>query len=340
MPPKKKGGEKKSNGKEEIGPGEDPLILLSNYQKFSKLIGIAANPKIVAQLQDEEHYPISQLVCDDEYGQLGPGGTRVLTTALLGTGQDMRGGPYRLLRGLRLWRANCGDEGTRSVSELLRLGGGEIKLEYLELLDSHIGPVGALAIGKALSIGGNESLLTLRLDYNQGLGSEGVRALCRGLRTNSTLKQLHLPYCAIDEGGGAPLGEILSYSRLQITVLNLQGNRLGGAGIQDLAPGLSRNKSLTYLSVADNWIGSSDTDVEALEVFRDAMVACTTLTHIDLLYNRIGARGAQILMPALAPENTQIRQFLVDATLPTPLFEALHRKDTDGGKKKGKKKKK
>lgn len=53
------------------------------------------------------------------------------------------------------------------------------------------------------------------------------------------------------------------------------------------------------------------------------------------------------MLPALAPENEQrIKHFLVDATLPTPLFEALHRRDTGGGggkkggkKGKGKKKK-
>jgi Leucine Rich repeat len=337
MPPKKKPDKKAANGEEP--PGEDPLQLLSNYSKFCKLIGVPANPKLVAQLNDSEHYPLVQLVCDDEYGPLGPGGTRALTTAILGSGQDMKGGPYKLLKGLRLWRANCGDEGTRSLAELLRLGGGEIKLEYVELLDSKLGPVGALALGHALSVGCNQSLLTLKLDYNLGFGTDGAKALCRGLRTNSTLKQLHLPYCSIESAGGAAIGEMLSYSRLQLTVLNLQGNRLGSAGINDIAPGLSHNRSLTYISLADNAIGGSDEDLPALEVFRDAMMACLTLTHIDLLYNRIGTRGAQILLPALAPENTQIKQFLVDATLPNALFEALHRKDVGGGgKKKGGKK--
>lgn len=79
---------------------------------------------------------------DDEYGPLGPGGTRALTTAIMGTGQDMRGGPYRLIRSLRLWRAHCGDEGARSIAELLRLGGAEVQLEYLELFDDNVGTNG------------------------------------------------------------------------------------------------------------------------------------------------------------------------------------------------------
>lgn len=80
----------------------------------------------------------------------------------------------------------------------------------------------AMAIGQALSIGCNKSLLSLKLDYNPSLRSEGVAALCRGLRTNSTLKQLHLPYCNLDADAGAPLGEMLSYVKLQLAVLNLQ----------------------------------------------------------------------------------------------------------------------
>jgi len=44
------------------------------------------------------------------------------------------------------------------------------------------------AIGSALSSGNNCSLMTLKLDYNASLGSEGIIHLFRGLRTNSTLK--------------------------------------------------------------------------------------------------------------------------------------------------------
>lgn len=80
----------------------------------------------------------------------------------------------------------------------------------------------ALALGQALSIGCNKSLLSLKLDYNSSLGSEGTASLCRGLRTNSSLKQLHLPYCDLGADAGPALGEMLSYTKLQLAVLNLQ----------------------------------------------------------------------------------------------------------------------
>ena len=86
--------------------GEDPAVLLQNYQKFCKLIGLPANPSVAKNLNDEEKFPIKQLVIDDEYGPIGPGGSRALMTAIMGSGPGMKGGPYKLLESLRLWRSN------------------------------------------------------------------------------------------------------------------------------------------------------------------------------------------------------------------------------------------
>lgn len=64
-------------------------------------------------------------------------------------------------------------------AEVLRLGGADVAINFLELLDNNIGPKGATALGAALSYGHNVSLLTLKLDYNQSLGSEGKERLYR-----------------------------------------------------------------------------------------------------------------------------------------------------------------
>lgn len=74
---------------------------------------------------------------------------------------------------------------------------------------------------------------------------------------------------------------------------------------------------------------------------------CVIFQLLDAVYlplgiscTLFGAYAEQVMLPALAPENErQIKHFLVDATLPTPLFEALHRRDSGGGGKKGGKKK-
>eukprot|EP01038_Epipyxis_sp_PR26KG_P014261 gene14261-19135_t len=333
MPPKKKDTKKDGESVE----GEDPLLLLQNYQKFCKAIGLPINPIVAKNLNDEERYPVEQLLIDDEFGALGPGGTRALMTAITGTGVGMKGGPYKLLKSIRIWRSNCSDDGAAAVAELLRLGGGEIKLSYLELLDNYIGPKGASALGMSLARGNNLSLMTLKLDYNSTLGVEGIANLCRGLRTNITLKQLHVQFCNITAEGGEHLGELLANSRSALEVLNVAGNRLGGIGLAALSKGLMINTKCTTLNLADNMIDQTEDDLEGLTCFRNCLMnpSCE-LASVDLMYNRIGASGAQILVEALGPENIKIKEFLVDLTLPMPIFELIFRK---GGGKKGKGKK-
>lgn len=58
---------------------------------------------------------MQQLLVDGAQGLLGPGGTRALATAMLGTGPGMKGPPYKLLRSLRLWAVNCGDDGAAAL---------------------------------------------------------------------------------------------------------------------------------------------------------------------------------------------------------------------------------
>lgn len=56
---------------------------------------------------------------------------------------------------------------------MLRLGGADVAISYLELLDNNVGWKGANALGISLSYGHNISLLTLKLDYNHTLGDDG-----------------------------------------------------------------------------------------------------------------------------------------------------------------------
>jgi Ran GTPase-activating protein (RanGAP) involved in mRNA processing and transport len=82
----------------------------------------------------------------------------------------------------------------------------------------------------------------------------GVANLCRGLRTNATLKQLHLSFCQLTPEAGEPLAELLANYRSGLEVLNLSGNRLGGAGLSALCRGLIVNTKLVKLMLADNMI--------------------------------------------------------------------------------------
>jgi Ran GTPase-activating protein (RanGAP) involved in mRNA processing and transport len=82
----------------------------------------------------------------------------------------------------------------------------------------------------------------------------GVLNLCRGLRTNSTLKQLHMCYCDITSDAGVALSDVLENARSSLEVVNLSGNRLGGIGFEALCKGLIQNTKLLRLGLADNMI--------------------------------------------------------------------------------------
>ena len=75
-----------------------------------RLVGLPINVAIMRTLN-----PVKQLLVDDEFGQVGPGGTRALMTAVMGTGTGMKGGPYKLIDSLRIWRGNCGDDGVSAI---------------------------------------------------------------------------------------------------------------------------------------------------------------------------------------------------------------------------------
>ena len=329
MAVKKKDKKKKSDDGND-DPGLNPSALLTNYTKFCRHVCIAANQKIVNILSREESAELfvktKQLIIDDEFGPLKASGTRALCTALMGSGPGGSKVPCRLLKHLRLWRCEVGDDGCACIAELLRLGGAEVAITYLELLDNDVAFEGARYLGRALAFGQNKSLLTLKLDYNRSLGSDGVKALCEGLRTNSSLRQLHLPYCEIDENGAAPLAEMLTYRLLGLTSLNLQGNQLAGKGLADLCEGLKVNTSLTSLSIADNGIGQCD--AQALATFAEVLMSPTSgLVAVDMLYNRIGTKGGDAMLTVFGGIKTpaKIKHLMIDSTLPDNLFDCLCR---------------
>lgn len=61
-------------------------------------------------------------------------------------------------------------------------------LQLITLAHTHTHTcTGCLALGEALMLGANTSLMTLRLDHNVTIGTEGLAQLVKGLRTNHKL---------------------------------------------------------------------------------------------------------------------------------------------------------
>ena len=91
------------------------------------------------------------------------------------------------------------------------------------MIDDNIGLMGGLALGQSLAHGGNLSLVILKLDYNHTLGTKGIANLCKGLRSNSTLRELHVQYCQIHGAeGGTAVSDLLANSRTNLTILYMQ----------------------------------------------------------------------------------------------------------------------
>jgi hypothetical protein len=248
----------------------------------------------------------------------------------------MKGGSYKLLRGLRFWRANVRDDGAIAVADLLALASPTTcSLTTLQMLDDKVGPRGCAALSAAAEK--CPSLLALLLDYNDTIGDEGIAALVPGVRLSASLERLSLDFCGITNLGAFALRDLLLSPTTKVADLSLQGNLLGGSGLALLAVGLVRNHALKSLNLADNGIGS---DEAPLRAFADALKKNNGLVAINFEFNMVGERG-ELLLPALDGHPT-IREFIADGSIPEAIFEKLSRVDAGGGggggKKKGKKK--
>ena len=167
--PKSKKENSKSNGAETSDPSSDPQVLFFAYSAFCKEIGLTPHEGVKQALTNEENpnngKQILISIDEDRRGNsLGPGGCRALATALLGrcprSPRCENGKPiiYSILKEIRIWRDNINDEGTYALAEILRLGGAELQLSFLEIAYSNIGTAGAKALGKSLSIGVSDIL--------------------------------------------------------------------------------------------------------------------------------------------------------------------------------------
>lgn len=107
-------------------------------------------------------------------------------------------------------------------------------------------------LGKTLTPGPTcPPIQYLKLDHNP-FGSEGLNALLKGIHTNEYLKLISLTYCNLDEKCSRPLFEMLIYSKGKVEELYLGGNKFRNEGVIMILKGVSANKSLKKLSLADN----------------------------------------------------------------------------------------
>ncbi|ETV78579.1 hypothetical protein H257_08079 [Aphanomyces astaci] len=334
--------------KKELEPEDNGVtrpMVVASYTKMCRAIGVPMNSHVSDMIKgkgEEADEKLTQILLDEEFGNLGNGGIRAMTCAFLGTVPHSNTGPYQHLANVRVWNNPIGDEGASAISTLLCEGHALVNVVYVELMDCDIGPEGCAMLGNAVKAEHKSPLQTLKLNCNNKIGDDGVTALCQGLFENNAIKQLHLDFCNISSNGAVVLAQLLCMAKSGLQTLSLQGNVLGDPGLLNLSKGLKRSQSLVKLNISDNGIRK---DVEALKTFRDAILRCKTLSTIKFSFNLIDVEGADILLPALeSAEGARIKVFEVDASLPPEVFKKLNRsekvdsKKKKGGKKGGKKK--
>ena len=368
----KKTNKKKESQEEQVPPEDDPARVLDLYESQCRAIGVALNPTdpITTSFTDTENKNFGkQILIDGDCGWSN-GHCRALVLALLGRepikealSQEKQSTlissdskctygekseneefpkriKYRPLKEIRIWRSPISDSGAKALAELFWSAGDtiEIGVSTVEIMDCPIGTDGFAAIGRALSCGMNQSIMTLNLDCNLKLG-QGIFALCDGLKSNSSLKNLSFKRCGIDSNGAGAISKVLNYTRTQLKVLDLTGNQIKGEGLFLLSKSLQENKSLTSLLLADNCILTSKADENGLQALSEVFSSSSksNLSSLDLRFNYIGDL-ATILLPNLGSKNKRLSNLMVDTSLPIELFNALNRA-SNVDKSKGKKKK-
>ena len=333
---------------EEVGPYTDPDILYKNYVKECAAIGIEQFGPVKDTLTNEANPNRGKQIIVVTPGNgdcLGYGGVRALINAIIAQ-------PFTAVKDIRI-SSQLKDPGAAAIGTLLSATAKKLvvnniasddgsvppppewQLEYLELVNNEIGRDGALVLGRSLGVGMNKTLAALVLDFNP-LGSNGLNALCKGLRTNSTLKRLSVRHCSVDEHGGKAVGEMLHFKKTALIALDLSSNKLGCIGLRDmLSEGMNDNTNLKTLRLADNSIGQTDDDFKTLESFAIFLMKHPSLIAVDLMHNRIGTKGGTLLLPAVT-ENKRLTEFKVDSNMDNEVFKALFRVSAPPSKKKSK----
>ena len=86
--------------------------------------------------------------------------------------------------------------------------------------------------------------------------------MLEGIHTNENLKTLSFTYCNLDADCSPALFEMLIFSKSKVEELILTGNNLRNQGVKKVLQGVSANKSLKKIYLADNQFNE---DLEMLE---------------------------------------------------------------------------
>jgi Ran GTPase-activating protein (RanGAP) involved in mRNA processing and transport len=140
--------------------------------------------------------------------------------------------------------------------------------------------------------------------YDFGRNAAAVRSIADGVRSNTTLKQLDLSRCGLDDQGISVLADALANRNDSIVELDLSCNEITSVGIRALVEdSMGAMKTLTKLCLGYNFIRSEGATILADALGRNAM---PSVNRLDLGWCGIDDDGVVALVSALE-QNTSLQ---------------------------------
>ena len=192
---------------------------------------------------------------------------------------------------VRLMNCSIGDQGCKFlVRGIYKCLNTQFKTTLeLHFDDNNIHEEGIYHIAELLKSTCVVRILSLGLSHNP-IGDCGLKTLCEALLTNTTVKQLEITYCSI-ENGGPFLCQLLS-KNISLHCLDLPGNKI--TDCCSIATGLSKNSTLRQLQLRD--CGLTDKCMEDLSGGLSNYIQNLNISRNDL----ITESGLNILLRRLS----------------------------------------
>ena len=159
---------------------------------------------------------------------------------------------------------------------------------------NRLGAEGGAALAPALAANG---ALTELCIYGNGVGDEGVGAICESIQSNKETKLASLNF---GDNGIGPVGANALAAMVAVTgsltELSIYGNHVGDEGVCAICEAIQSNKEtkLTSLNFGNNGVGPVGATALA------AVVAVTgSLTELSIYGNRVGDEGVCAICEAI-----------------------------------------
>ncbi|EAY23761.1 Leucine Rich Repeat family protein [Trichomonas vaginalis G3] len=261
MPPKKAKKQK---------PFEKLQDFVEAYKKNCELFGVEPLDPVMdiyndAIIKKAKKQPIMLQFADEE---VNPDRIRPLIETYQTT--DVK------IKILSFLNTKSGDGGLHALAHALKQ---PLELVGLAYHANNVGPSGCRAIARGFVE--SKFLTILELDFNAGIGDEGVAGLCHYGHCPS-LNRLSLSFCNIGDKGAETLAKWLAKPECQIKELILKGNQIGPLGATAIGANLPDNNSLNRLDLSDNVFGYN---AECLNALHDGIKGCAPLNAVLLLNN-------------------------------------------------------